>query len=258
LTEKSENDRRLKNIRKLGTTDDRMRKEIVDIGIIHSPFKTKDETPIQGRFKPEAQGRVELYTQYEDGLKDIETFSHIILIYLFDRASEIKLVRPTFLDDNPHGIFASRHPCRPNGIGITIVRLLVDVDFSKVEEFAGKVAGLVAEITAASQEQTQGISQVNAALNQMDKATQQTAANAEELASASEEMKSQVDSLMGILNQFRFQQAMKMEYMLRTPRIAERKEPILKPENKALPKREERKNLNPEHIIPLKNDFEEF
>lgn len=65
-----------------------------------------------------------MYAQYEDGLLDIESFSHIILMYFFDRASEIRLVRPTFLDDLPHGIFASRHPCRPNGIGITIVRLL--------------------------------------------------------------------------------------------------------------------------------------
>ncbi|RLA99697.1 MAG: tRNA (N6-threonylcarbamoyladenosine(37)-N6)-methyltransferase TrmO [Deltaproteobacteria bacterium] len=101
-----------------------MRKEIVEIGIIHSPFKSKEEAPIQGKLKPEAEGRVEVYPQYEEGLKDVETFSHIILLYLFDRASEIKLVRPTFLDDEPHGVFATRHPCRPNGIGITTVKLL--------------------------------------------------------------------------------------------------------------------------------------
>jgi tRNA (Thr-GGU) A37 N-methylase len=47
-----------------------------------------------------------------------------ILFYHFDRAGKIELVRATFLDDEPHGVFASRHPCRPNGIGITIVRLL--------------------------------------------------------------------------------------------------------------------------------------
>lgn len=57
-------------------------------------------------------------------MKDIETFSHIMLLYQFDRAGKAKLVRPTFLDDEPHGVFASRHPCRPNSIGITIVRLL--------------------------------------------------------------------------------------------------------------------------------------
>ncbi len=101
-----------------------MKKEIVDIGIIRSPFTNKDEVPIQGKLKPDTDGKVEVYPKYEEGLKDVETFSHIILLYVFDRASEIKLVRPTFLDDTPHGIFATRHPCRPNGIGITTVRLL--------------------------------------------------------------------------------------------------------------------------------------
>jgi tRNA-Thr(GGU) m(6)t(6)A37 methyltransferase TsaA len=62
--------------------------------------------------------------EYAAGLKDIETFSHLYLLYFFDQAGEIELVRPTFLDDKPHGIYASRHPCRPNGIGLSIVRLL--------------------------------------------------------------------------------------------------------------------------------------
>jgi tRNA-Thr(GGU) m(6)t(6)A37 methyltransferase TsaA len=57
-------------------------------------------------------------------LKDIEGFSHIYLFYFFDRAGRVELIRPTFLDDEPHGIFATRHPCRPNGIGMSIVRLL--------------------------------------------------------------------------------------------------------------------------------------
>jgi tRNA-Thr(GGU) m(6)t(6)A37 methyltransferase TsaA len=57
-------------------------------------------------------------------LKDIETFSHVYLLYLFDQADKIELVRATFLDDEPHGIYASRHPCRPNGIGLSIVKLL--------------------------------------------------------------------------------------------------------------------------------------
>jgi tRNA (adenine37-N6)-methyltransferase len=94
------------------------------IGVIHSPYCTKDETPIQGAFVPEVAANVEVFHEYAEGLKDIETFSHIILLYHFDRAGEIRLVRPTFLDDNPHGIFATRHPCRPNGIGLTVVRLL--------------------------------------------------------------------------------------------------------------------------------------
>jgi len=98
--------------------------EIHPIGLIHSPFKTKDECPIQPIYSSEAEGKVEVFEDYAAGLKDVETFSHIYLLYLFDRAGDIELVRPTFLDDQPHGIYASRHPCRPNGIGMSIVRLL--------------------------------------------------------------------------------------------------------------------------------------
>jgi tRNA (adenine37-N6)-methyltransferase len=94
------------------------------IGVIHSPYETKEECPIQGAYAQDSQGTVELFPEHAAGLQDIETFSHIYLIYHFDRAGEIKYVRPTFLDDREHGIYASRHPCRPNGIGMSIVRLL--------------------------------------------------------------------------------------------------------------------------------------
>lgn len=94
------------------------------IGIIRTPFAGKDDAPIQGVFVPDAIGRVELFPEYAAGLKDIEGFSHLFLLYRFDRAGEVELVRPTFLDDEPHGIFAARHPCRPNGIGLTVVCLL--------------------------------------------------------------------------------------------------------------------------------------
>ncbi len=97
---------------------------IKPIGTIHTPYKTKEETPIQGAFHQDSTGTVEVFPEFEEGLKDIEIFTHIILLYQFDRAGEIKLVRPTFLDDVPHGVFASRHPCRPNGIGLTVARLL--------------------------------------------------------------------------------------------------------------------------------------
>jgi len=94
------------------------------IGLIHSPYATKEEAPIQGTFSPEGIGQVVVFLEYMEGLKDIETFSHIILFYQFHQAGEVKLVRPTFLDDEPHGVFASRHPCRPNGLGLTIVKLI--------------------------------------------------------------------------------------------------------------------------------------
>jgi tRNA-Thr(GGU) m(6)t(6)A37 methyltransferase TsaA len=96
---------------------------IEPIGIIYTPYMEKDECPIQPLYVPEAIGRVEVFEKYAAGLKDIETFSHIYLIYLFDKAGEIKLIRQTFLDDQSHGIFATRHPARPNGIGMSIVKL---------------------------------------------------------------------------------------------------------------------------------------
>jgi len=97
---------------------------LTPIGLIHSPYATKEEAPIQGTFSPEGIGQVVVFLEYMEGLKDIETFSHIILSYQFHQAGEVKLVRPTFLDDEKHGVFASRHPCRPNGLGLTIVKLL--------------------------------------------------------------------------------------------------------------------------------------
>src|SRR5208283_671327 len=96
---------------------------IEPIGVIHTPYETKEDCPMQPLYASDAIGRVVVFEQFEAGLKDIDTFSHIYLIYHFDRAGEIKLIRPTFLDDEPHGIFASRHPCRPSGIGMSIVKL---------------------------------------------------------------------------------------------------------------------------------------
>lgn len=96
---------------------------IEPIGIIHTPYDAKDECPIQPLYAPDTIVRVEVFEKYAVGLKDIETFSHIYLVYQFDRAGEVELIRPTFLDDELHGIFATRHPCRPNSIGMSIVKL---------------------------------------------------------------------------------------------------------------------------------------
>jgi tRNA (adenine37-N6)-methyltransferase len=98
--------------------------EINPIGIIHSPFATKEACPIQPLYASGAVGRVEVFEEFAAGLKDVESFSHIYLLYLLDRAGQIELVRSTFLDDVAHGIYASRHPCRPNGIGMSIVKLV--------------------------------------------------------------------------------------------------------------------------------------
>jgi tRNA (adenine37-N6)-methyltransferase len=100
-----------------------MKYEINQIGTIRSPYKTKEDCPIQGSVRPLGIGTIEILPEYEEALETIETFSHIILFYIFDKAGEIKLSRPTFLDDDPHGLFASRHPSRPNSIGLSIVKL---------------------------------------------------------------------------------------------------------------------------------------
>jgi tRNA-Thr(GGU) m(6)t(6)A37 methyltransferase TsaA len=93
------------------------------IGVIHSPFKDPKGMPIQPAGAQGISGAIELQAEYEDGLKDLEGFSHIILIYHFHLSEGYSLqVRP-FLDDTPRGIFAIRGPRRPNSIGVSVVRL---------------------------------------------------------------------------------------------------------------------------------------
>jgi tRNA-Thr(GGU) m(6)t(6)A37 methyltransferase TsaA len=100
-----------------------MKIELTPIGIIHSPFKTNEDIPIQA-YRSEDVGEIEIFKEYEKGLSDIEGFSHIIIVYIFHKSQGYSLhVRP-FLDPNPRGLFATRHPNRPNPIGLSIVRLL--------------------------------------------------------------------------------------------------------------------------------------
>ena len=93
------------------------------IGIIHTPYKEPKGIPIQGKFEKGVTGQAELFPEYRQGLKDIEGFSHIILIYYFDRSKDERLIAQPFLEDETHGIFAIRSPHRPNHIGISIVKL---------------------------------------------------------------------------------------------------------------------------------------
>jgi len=93
------------------------------IGIIHTPFKNKEETPTQN-YKSKAIGKAEIYKKYQKGLKDIEGFSHLILIYKFHKSKGFKLLVTPFLDTQLRGLFATRYPRRPNQIGITVVKLL--------------------------------------------------------------------------------------------------------------------------------------
>jgi tRNA-Thr(GGU) m(6)t(6)A37 methyltransferase TsaA len=93
------------------------------IGVIHSPFTDKQDTPIQPT-RSRAVGHVLVDAEYGEGLKDIEGFSHLILLYVFHQSDGFSLsVRP-FLDDQSRGLFATRYPFRPNAIGLSVVRLL--------------------------------------------------------------------------------------------------------------------------------------
>lgn len=93
------------------------------VGVIRTPFTTVSGMPIQPAFS-DAMGRVEVFPEYAEGLQDVETFSYIILIYVLHLSEGFSLRVKPFLDDAAHGIFATRHPRRPNPIGLSIVRLL--------------------------------------------------------------------------------------------------------------------------------------
>jgi tRNA (adenine37-N6)-methyltransferase len=93
------------------------------IGIIRSPFKTLEGMPIQPSGAKSVAGTVEVESKYEYGLKDLDGFSHIILIYHFHKSEGFSLRIVPFLDDEPRGLFATRAPKRPNPIGLSIVRL---------------------------------------------------------------------------------------------------------------------------------------
>jgi len=93
------------------------------IGIIHSPYKEPEDIPIQGHFKPAVKAFVQLGKRYVPGLKDLERFSHAILIYFFHRSQKVELEGKPYLEDTSHGIFSIRSPHRPNHIGFSIVKI---------------------------------------------------------------------------------------------------------------------------------------
>lgn len=94
------------------------------IGRIVSPFKNPAGMPIQPAAAQGVQGQVVLSPEYVMGVEDLDGFSHIFLIYYFHKISTPKLTVIPFLDDRPHGVFATRAPQRPNPIGISVVKLI--------------------------------------------------------------------------------------------------------------------------------------
>jgi len=94
------------------------------IGIIHSPFKNIKGMPIQSAGAKGIKGTIELDPKFTVGLKDLEGFSHIILLYHFHLSKSYSLTVKPFLDEAMHGVFATRAPRRPNPIGLSVVKLL--------------------------------------------------------------------------------------------------------------------------------------
>jgi tRNA-Thr(GGU) m(6)t(6)A37 methyltransferase TsaA len=94
------------------------------IGTIHTGYEVAAGTPIQPNAAQESIGTIILHPALTDGLKDLDGFSHIILLYVFDRITHPRLMVKPFMDDQDRGVFATRAPARPNPIGISVIRLL--------------------------------------------------------------------------------------------------------------------------------------
>ena len=94
------------------------------IGVIHSEHVVAEKTPIQPVYATGCKGWADVFPEYADGLRDLEGFSHIYLVYHLHRAGAARLVVKPFLQDRERGVFATRAPCRPNAIGLSIVELV--------------------------------------------------------------------------------------------------------------------------------------
>jgi tRNA-Thr(GGU) m(6)t(6)A37 methyltransferase TsaA len=94
------------------------------IGYVRSPYRNTQEIPKGLGAKHETEGLLEIRQEFESGLQDIEGFSHLFVIWAFDRSEGFSLVGTPPTDNRPHGVFATRSPRRPNPIGLTVVELL--------------------------------------------------------------------------------------------------------------------------------------
>jgi tRNA (adenine37-N6)-methyltransferase len=93
------------------------------IGVIHSPFKQQEGTPIQSALAGEATGWIDLLPAYASALQDLHEFERIWVLYHLDRTAEFKPLVTPYLDTAQHGLFATRSPARPNPIGMSVLRL---------------------------------------------------------------------------------------------------------------------------------------
>lgn len=97
---------------------------IQPIGYVRSPFRGTKEIPRGLGAKHDAEGVLEIREELEAGLTDIDGFSHLFVIWVFDRSEGFELLGTPPADNRPHGVFATRSPRRPNPIGLTVVELL--------------------------------------------------------------------------------------------------------------------------------------
>lgn len=98
--------------------------ELRAIGSVRSGYQNTREIPKGCGAKHDAEGVLEILPEFEAGLLDIEGFSHLFVLWMFDRSEGFALVGTPPTDDRPHGVFATRSPRRPNPIGLTVVELL--------------------------------------------------------------------------------------------------------------------------------------
>lgn len=94
------------------------------IGYIKSPYRDTKEIPKGFGARHDAEGILEILPEFGRGLTDIEGFSHLFVLWVFDRSEGFELLGTPPIDDRPHGVFATRSPRRPNPIGLTVVELL--------------------------------------------------------------------------------------------------------------------------------------
>lgn len=94
------------------------------IGVIRSEHTVARQTPIQPVYAKGCKGRAEIFPEFAEGLEDLDGFSHIYLIFHFNQAEPGQLTVKPFLQDIARGVFSTRAPCRPNGIGLSIVELI--------------------------------------------------------------------------------------------------------------------------------------
>ena len=97
--------------------------EMRPIGVIHTPFKSLEGMPIQPAGARGVKGEIEIFEPFQDGLKDLDGFSHVQLLYLFHESRGFKMSVVPFMDTEVRGLFATRAPKRPNPIGLSTVRL---------------------------------------------------------------------------------------------------------------------------------------